>query len=107
MNKELLDAYNTFCYREYEDEPIQELPKDGILHIAYTTYKFDDDCEHEIQVDFDVKNLEYLNYIDKELVLKERYNLNQVIEDLKYMSFEDSISNCVWVGFEKYGHEGE
>ena len=37
--QKMIDSIN--CYLEYEfGESIQDIPEDGILHLAYTTYDF-------------------------------------------------------------------
>ena len=54
---DLLKAVNRYLVREFdEDAKLKKIPEDGILHLAYTTYEFGDDEEHEIQVDFDLLN---------------------------------------------------
>lgn len=74
MDKEqeqrLLEALNEYYNNEGWDSK-DSIPEDGIIPIGYTTYDFDDDCEHDIEVKFDLNELCYLNYIDSEMVLKE------------------------------------
>lgn len=105
--KKLIDAVNEYIDREYgEDSEIKEVPEDGIIPIAYTTYDFDDGIEHEIQVSFDVNNLKYLNYIDDELVLEEpRITVDEFIDEITSCDFNDIIRNCVHKGYELYGED--
>ena len=100
----LLKAINSYFTKEFgENAMIVTLPEDGIIHLAYTTYEFDDDKEHELQVDFDLKNLRYLNYIDEILVLKEeRESLCDFIEEIESCDFDDIIRDCVNEGFKLY-----
>ena len=106
MDKEqeqrLLEALNEFRRDEYWDS-IDAIPEDGIIPIGYTTYDLDDDCEHDIEIEFDLNELCYLNYIDNEMVLKEDVDsIEQFIEDLN-ASFDDMIYNCLKKGREIYG----
>lgn len=103
-----LSAWNSFSMSEYGNEEEKEFPKDGIFHVAYTTYGFNDDedsDEHEIQVNYNFKDLCWENYIDGELVLVELANHKAFIEDMEGASFEDIIRSCVYKGFEMYGEE--
>lgn len=106
MDKEqeqwLIESLNEY-YRIEGWDSIDKISEDGIIHLAYTTYDFDDDCEHNIEVKFDLNELCYLNYIDFELVLKEYVDsIEQFIDDLN-ASFDDMIYNCLKKGREIYG----
>lgn len=92
MDKELINALNNYFVSEFgEDAIIDKLPNDRIVHLAYTV----NDDGAEIQVDFDIKNLKYLNYIDDELVLEEkRTNIQEFIKEIENCSFSDIICNC-------------
>lgn len=110
MDKEqeqrLLEALNEYYNNEGWDS-IDKLPEDGIINLAYTTYDFDDEYEHDIEVKFDLNELCYLNYIDFELVLKEYVDsIEQFIEDLN-ASFDDMIYNCLKKGREIYGDNND
>lgn len=100
----LLKTINSYFLKEFDEKAmIAALPEDGIIHLAYTTYEFDDDKEHELQVDFDLKSLSYLNYIDEILVLKEeRESLLDFIEEIESCDFDDIIRDCVNEGFKLY-----
>lgn len=100
----LLKAINSYFVKEFDEKAlINTLPEDGIIHLAYTTYEFDDGTEHELQVDFDLKSLSYLNYIDEILVLKEeRESLLDFIEEIESCDFDDIIRDCVNEGFKLY-----
>ena len=100
----LLKAVNRYLVVEFGvDSEIKEVPKDGIVHLAYTTYDFDDGEEHEVQVDFDLINLKYLNYIDNELVLEEERDTEEsFISEIEVCDFNDIIRECVHKGFELY-----
>lgn len=110
MDKEkeqrLLEALNEYYNNEGFDS-IDKIPLDGIIHLAYTTYDFDDDYEHDIEVKFDLNELCYLDYIDSEMVLKEDVDsIEQFIDDLN-ASFDDMIYNCLKKGREIYGDNNE
>ena len=100
----LLKAVNIYLAREFDsDSALDKIPEDGIFHLAYTTYEFGDGKEHEIQVDFDLLNLKYLNYIDGILVLEEERECEQeFIDEMKACEFDDIIRDVVRKGFELY-----
>ena len=102
--RDLLKAVNRYLVREFDsDSALEKIPEDGIFHLAYTTYEFGDDKEHEIQVDFDLLNLKYLNYIDGVLVLEEERECEQeFIDEMKACEFDDIIRDVVRKGFELY-----
>lgn len=93
MEKELIDALNNYLVSGFgEDAMIDKLPDDGIIHLAYTT----NDAGEEIQVDFDINNLKYLNYVDDELVLEEkRDSIQEFIMEIENCGFGDVIWNCL------------
>ena len=106
MNKEekqeILRAVNEYFGNERMGE-IQDIPEDGIIHLAYTTYELGDGVEREIQVDFDLNHLKYLNYIDGKLVLEEPRECEQeFIDEMKACEFDDIIRDVVHKGFELY-----
>ena len=103
----LLKAVNKYFVREFdEDAKLDRIPEDGIFHLAYTTYEFGDGKEHEIQVDFDLLNLKYLNYIDWELVLEEpRDCLSDFIDEIAGCGFDDMIRDVVHKGWAIYGSD--
>ena len=102
---DLLKAVNRYLVREFDsDSALEKIPEDGIFHLAYTTYEFGDDKEHEIQVDFDLLNLKYLNYIDGVLVLEEEVqpepeekpaeeNKDEISKDAKKRALEAACIN--------------
>lgn len=102
QEQRLLEALNEYYNNEGWDSK-DSIPEDGIIPLGYTTYDFDDDCEHDIEIEFNLNELCYLNYIDSEMVLKEDVDLiEQLIEDLN-ASFDDMIYNCLKKGREIYG----
>ena len=102
---DVLRAVNAYLVREFgKDSRLTRIPEDGIFHLAYTTNEFGDNKEHEIQVDFDLLNLKYLNYIDDVMVLEEPRECEQeFIDEMKICEFEDIIRDCVYKGYELYG----
>ena len=100
--QELIDSINCYLEREF-GESIQDIPEDGIIHLAYTTYDFGDGIERDIQVDFDLNHLKYLNYIDGKMVLEEPRECEQeFIDEMKACEFDDIIRDVVHKGFELY-----
>ena len=109
MNKEekqeLINSVNCYLEREF-GESIQDIPEDGIIHLAYTTYDFGDGIERDIQVDFDMNSLKYLNYIDWELLLEEpRDCLSDFIDEIAGCGFDDMIRDVVHKGWAIYGSD--
>ena len=106
QEQRLLEALNEYYNNEGWDSK-DSIPEDGIIPIGYTTYDLDDDCEHDIEIEFNLNDLCYLNYIDSELVLKEPIDsIEQLIEDLN-ASFDDMIYNCLKKGREIYGDNND
>ena len=106
QEQRLLEALNEYYNNEGWDSK-DSIPEDGIIPIGYTTYDFDDDCEHNIEIEFNLNELCYLNYIDSEMVLKEDVDsIEQLIEDLN-ASFDNMIYNCLKKGREIYGDNND
>lgn len=102
---EFLELASEYTMEEFGEKCIAE---DGVVHLAYTSYTFDSDGKYErdIQVDFDINRMSFMNYIDGELVLEEkRESLKDVGEEISGCSFEDIIRDCVFKGFDLYGEE--
>ena len=103
--QKMIDSINCYLEREF-GESIQDIPEDGIIHLAYTTYDFGDGIERDIQVDFDLNSLKYLNYIDNELVLEEpRDCLSDFIDEIEGCGFDDMIRSVVHKGWAIYGSD--
>ena len=99
--RKVLEAFNDYIGREYNENPWDELPEDGILPIAYTTYEFDDDYKytHEIQVNFNLNDMSWYNYIDDELVLVQPCDVESLISSFS-ADFDSMIRDCVDKGFD-------
>ena len=109
MNKEekqeVLRAVNEYLRHECGTE-LQDIPEDGIIYLANPTYEFGDGVEHDIQVDFDLNHLKYLNYIDGEMVLEEpRDCLRDFIDEIEGCGFDDMIRSVVHKGWAIYGSD--
>ena len=93
MNKlyqDLLRAYNEFCVREYNHEPIETL--ENPLSIAYTT--LGDNNEYECQLEYDIEDETYRYYVNYNLELELEAGINTVIEELTYCDFEYNHIFC-------------
>lgn len=98
MKEELLKAYNDYAMREFESEPISELPSDGILHVAYT----ESENGKEIQCDIDFNRCAWLEYIDGELWRETvRDSLESFIQELRWCNFDDIVSDAMWAADEE------
>lgn len=109
MNKEmeerLLDAVNQYYTEEFgEDTVISKIPDNNTLGLAYTTYDFGDDYERDIQVDFSLALLSYLNYIDNDMVLNQKIDeLEEFVEYIRNATFDEVIEDCISKGYEIFG----
>lgn len=95
---ELLNALNDFFVTEYgDDAELDKLPEDGIINLAYSTWITSDGEEREIQIDFDLTNLKYLEYVDNILVNENatNYSIQEFIDEIKICTFENLISDCI------------
>lgn len=103
---EMLDAYNDYTASEFNSEPIEAWPEDGVVGLAYTTYEFEEKYffEHEIQINFDINRMKYLCYIDDVLVHEEEWSEETFIANMD-ASFEDLIRDAVHIGMDM-GDEG-
>lgn len=101
MDKELINALNSFFISEYgDDATIDKLPNNGIIHLAYAIYELDNGEQKEMQVDFDLTNLKYLNYVDNILVSKDlprdtRDSIQDFIVEINICTFEDLMRECI------------
>ena len=105
MNKQekqkVLRAVNEYNRNEHMGE-LQDIPEDGIINLA-CTYELIHGVEREIQVDFDLNHLKYLNYIDGKLVLEEpRDCLSDFINEIEGCNYDDMIRNSIDKGWEIY-----
>lgn len=116
QKKKLADAYVNYCRREYGEYPYDRnkeypescIPEGGVIPVCFTTYEFDEDSKytHEIQINFDLDSMCWLNYIDDELVLAQQSSIDSFISDLSVCSFDEIIHDCVMEGFrlQEEGH---
>ncbi|CAM3109365.1 hypothetical protein STFE110948_02590 [Streptobacillus felis] len=75
---------------EYINEEIDK--NNGLIGIAYTIDSFDLDEEFEIEVKLDINNLSLITYIDGEVLETIEYeNIQNLIDELKYSTFEDIV----------------
>lgn len=109
ISRNELIAYYEFCKKEYEDSRnFEEFVNDkdllkGFLGIAFTTYGEDE--EHELQCNYDLLTEEYKYYLDEYLIYKQKQEREYLIEDLRYGTFDDFISDGIWKANEILGIE--
>lgn len=84
----MLKALQEYSLREFDDityKSIFDIP--DIISLAYTIMG---DEEHEVQIDFDLKRLQWKEYIDYELKRTKQYtSLDEFINKLKRCAYED------------------
>ena len=99
--KRMLYSYNSYCADEFDNEPLEAWPEDGVVGLAYTTYEFEEKywIEHSIQVDFNVKEMKYKCYIDDVLVHEEDWDEETFIGNMG-ADFCDLIRDAVHIGFD-------
>ena len=104
--KRMLHAYNSYSAEEFNNDPIESFPEDGILNLAYTTYEFEEkyNFSHEIQINFDVNKMKYQCYIDDVLVHEEDWD-EETFDANMGADFDDLIRDAVHIGFD-LGDEG-
>lgn len=104
--KRMLYSYNSYCADEFDNEPLEAWPEDGVVGLAYTTYEFEEkyNFEHEIQVDFNINEMKYKCYIDGVLVHEEDWDEETFIGNMG-ADFCDLIRDAVHIGFDM-GEEG-
>lgn len=97
--EKLLKVLQEYEMREF-DETKHHTIKDieNILNLAYTTTSSE---EHEVQVDFNIKELQWEEYIDGELkIVHKRNSLEEFIEELSMCSFDDIVSDILFMAEE-------
>lgn len=89
--KELLKALQEHSLREFGDityKSIDDIP--NVIDLAYAM--IGEEEEHEVQIDFDLKRLQWKEYIDYELKRTKQYtSLDEFINKLKICTFEDIV----------------
>jgi len=103
---EMLDAYNSYTACEFNSEPIEAWPEDGVIGLAYTTYEFEEKYffEHEVQVNFDLNDMKFKGYIDDVLVYEETWTAQDFIDSMG-SDFDSMIYDTVRRGC-SMGDEG-
>lgn len=94
MEITLLDAYNFYCAREFGDEPLVEIPEDGILDVAWTK-DLEGDDQHTYEVKFDSINMKWLSYVDEKLVIEEPTDEKEAIWRFIKEDFDSMMRPCV------------
>ena len=104
---EFLDAINGFIEREYGIAGFYEdYERFGELPIANTAYDFGDGVERSVQVSFDSVHLAWRNYVDGELLLVQpRSSLEEFIEEMDGITFDEVIYDCLRAWRRKYEKE--
>lgn len=105
IEERVLNAVNQYYNDEFgEDTVISKIPDNKTLGLAYTTYDFGDEHERDIQVDFALDSLSYLNYIDDDLILNQEVDeLEEFIEYISNATFDEVIRDCISEGSKLYG----
>lgn len=88
--KELLKALQEYSLREFDDityKSIFDIP--DVIDLAYSIMGEE---EHEVQINFDLKGLQWKEYIDNEPKrIKQYTSLDEFINKLKICTFEDIV----------------
>lgn len=99
MKTKLLEVLRAYELREFEEthyNTVEEIPT--VISLAYTTTESE---EHEVQVNFDTEKLEWQEYIDDELkIVSKRDSLEDFIKELSYASFDEIVSDILWMAQE-------
>ena len=89
--RELLKALQEYSLREFDDityKSIFDIP--NVIDLAYAM--IGEEEEHEVQIDFDLKRLQWKEYIDYEPKRTKQYtSLDEFINKLKRCAYEDIV----------------
>ena len=95
MKEKLLKALNAYSMREFDNpmyETVEDIPQ--VLELAYTTTE---DDKYEVQVNFDLNDLSWKEYIDNTLWRVERHTtLQEFIDEIEYASFDEIVSDTLY-----------
>lgn len=97
------NAYRNYHLREFNDDVVDVL-KENPIGVAYTTYEFADEEEHELWVAINLATLQWEHYLDGDLVLVEPDTIEGFTEALECCGFDDLISDLVHIGWNKFGY---
>lgn len=107
--QELIDALNEYYISEGWNT-IDKLPENGIIALGHTTNDLDDndEYEHDIDVEFNLNSLSYLNYVDGKMILEEPINsIDGLISDLISCNADTIADKCIERGRQIYGDNHE
>lgn len=102
LRKMILDNYNRYTKKEFNESPIYYLP--DTLSLAYSEY-IHDNHYYGLQVIYDLNNEKYQYYIFDELIKEEPTTLRQFATDLMFCDFDSFISFAHAIAEEHLGFE--
>lgn len=81
--------------REFDSlmyEKVEDIPQ--VVEIAYTTTE---DGDHEVQVNFDLNDLSWKEYIDNTLWrVERRTTLQEFIDEIEHAGFDEIVSDTLY-----------
>lgn len=106
IKERLLEVLQEYELREFEETKHHTVDDiEDILNLAYTTTGNE---THEVQVNFNIKELQWEEYIDGELKLVHKRNsLEEFIEELSGCSFDDIVSDILFMAEEMEEEEND
>lgn len=106
IKERLFEAVNAYSMREFDTDMykrVEDIPQ--VLAIAYTTTE---DNEHEVQINFDLSDLSWKEYIDNVLWrVERRTTLQDFIDEIEYASFDEIVSDTLYDAENMYEEEEE
>lgn len=87
----LYERYLDYCEREFDDFDDDIDLTINVLPIACTNVEENE--EHELQCDYDFLHEELKYYLDDSLILNQKIDKEEMIEILKYGTFDGFISD--------------
>lgn len=112
-NKELLaKAIDEFLISEYEnesnyDEILEKINNGEEINLATTNAEYDDDMEFEATLVTKDEKYKIEYSVNEEVVNEEEYKIDELINVLKYTSFEELTGDENFPGYSKYEFEDE
>lgn len=112
-NKEILaKVIDEFLIREYDNESeydkiMEKINNGEEINLATTSAEYDDDMEFEATLVKNDDKYKIKYSVNEEVVNEEEYKINELINVLKYTSFEELTEDENFPGYSKYESEDE
>lgn len=103
---ELLEALRNYELREFDEtktRSVRDIP--CVISLAYTTTE---SGKHEVQVDFNLLEMQFEEYIDYKLISKSHLEtIEEFIDILNNCTFDELVSDVLWTAEEMERNESK